>query len=965
MRAGDSIVVPVVTGPTSFEFRIGLRARPTPPSVRTVSTATVGSQPALQWRGVATVPAQGKAEFTAIIVERTSGVIHDVSLSVRPNTPTAAHFQEFELGFDVQWRSIRPQRDTDWLDPYIVVEYEGFEPQRVGLARPRLGQRLLHRLHDSRVVHDQDVRFYAPFYTFKARRLAAHVSALSLVADRELQRTRRFLRWRRFAYRRGHRPLWIIGETGYKAQDTGEAFFQYVTRHHPEIDARFVIASDSPDAERIGSVGQILTHGSAEHVRAVLLAERIVSSHHPDYLYPIRTNSFKRSVRATRVFLQHGILGTKWLADLYGRGKSGFEADLFLVSSPGEKRVVERDFDYRPEQVIVTGLTRFDALLAPSKPSKQLLIIPTWRDWITDADSFQRSEFFERWLALISSEEFKASIKSGGWNVRMILHPNFRQFAPDFEAQGVSVIRQGEHPVQELLRESAVLVTDYSSVAFDFALQRRPVVYFQFDRHRFLGARGSHLDLDLVLPGTVAFSESEVVAALRDIADAGGRVSDAIYERATRFFPMMDRRSNDRVFDAVVAARRYRFSHRRLRLKSLGSAVYERWRGSRFYLPVAKALYRTSRLLPLDNNRVVFEAGLGKRYGGSPRAIYERLVSTHPQMRKTWAYVGRIPTDDVATDAVPRMSLRYFFALGRARYLVNNQSFPFYVRRRRAQVLLQTWHGTPLKRMANDLHAVQGRDSGYLERATIAAAQWSVLTSPNHYTTKVMRSAFKFSGRALEVGYPQNDVLQGASALSAAARARRHFSIPEANRIVLFAPTFRDAAIDDVDSIVPTAAIGIEEWLEEFDVGTTLLVRRHILDKGISEIPPAASSRVIDASEYPDVQDLLAAADLLVTDYSSVFFDFLNTRRPIVFFAPDLDHYRDVSRGFYLEYGTDLPGPVATTAVQARALVKLGLEEGRFSGFDLDVFAARYCPMDDGSAAERVVDAVFTGLMKK
>lgn len=957
---GDAVALPKVTGHESFVIQTGGAARPLAPVVATKSVAAGGHSPSLEWRGTVTVSAQLEAEIQAIVVERTSGIVHTVPLVLNEVGSTRSLLKTFEAGLNLPWRGIQPVLGSEWLDPFIEVTYDGFAATRVGLRRPRLGQRLRHHFGDSRVNHHDDVvRYYGPFYTFKASRLAAHVSRLSLDADAELRRMRRGLRLRRLHYRATHRPLWIIGETGYKAQDTGYHFFKYVVENHPEIDARFVIGADAPDRQRVEAVGPVLIHGSVEHVQAILVADRVVTSHHPEYLYPVRTNALKRSVRATRVFLQHGVMGTKWMANLYGRGNAGFETDVFLVSSPGEKRMIERDFGYRADQVTVTGLSRFDALLAPAEPESQLLIIPTWRDWILDTDRFESSDFYREWLGLISSEDFRAAVKAGGWRVRMILHPNFRQFAPIFEAQGVDVVKQGEQTVQELLRESAILLTDYSSVAFDFALQRRPVVYFQFDRRRFLGRAGSHLDLDEALPGTIAFDESEVVAALTNAANPGGTVADEVFERATSFFPMMDRNSSARVFDAVVAARLRRVSPWQRRAKSLAASVYRRWRKSGFYFPLAKALYRAVRLLPLDNNRVLFESGLGRQYGDSPRAIYEALAISHPDLRKTWAYNRRIPTDDEATDTVLRLSLRYFVALARSKYLVNNQSFPFYVTRRRDQVFLQTWHGTPLKKMANDLAEVHGRDDGYIARATRGAQQWSVLVSPNKYTTAIMRSAFRFSGRALEVGYPRNDLLHGDSAARAAARVRHQYSIPSANRVVLFAPTFRDRAINGVDAVVPTATLDLAAWLQEFDADTTLVVRRHVLDNARASLPDGSEGRIVDATAYPDIQDLLASADVLVTDYSSLYFDYLNLRRPIVFFAPDLEDYRDVLRGFYLDYSTDLPGPVATTATQARGLVREALTSGCFSGYDLDAFAERFCPHDDGHAAQRIVDYIF------
>ncbi|MFV0634378.1 CDP-glycerol glycerophosphotransferase family protein [Demequina sp.] len=955
VQAGQERAFLDPTGPESFTLKTGASAV-APVRVAT-RRLTYGNR--VHWTGRLRIPHRGATQLRGIVVERTSGVEHPLTIDVRRHGSSSGPVVTADVDFSLAWGDITPAHISDWLDPYLVVSQEGLDDIRVGIPRPRFMRRLVNRVRSAQVSAGDTVRYIGPFYTFKGRRLAAHVSSVPADTARAIRETKRGLALRRWIARRTRRPLWVIGETGYKAQDTGLHFFRYLMDHHPHIDARFVIDADSPDLAEAEAVGPVLLHGSPEHARAVLLADRIIGSHHPEYLFPVRTNDFKRAVRAPRVFLQHGVMGTKWMAGLYGFGRGGFETDMFLVSSPSEKRMIERDFGYPPDRVVVTGLSRFDALLAPSTPERQILIIPTWRDWITDQASFHSSEFLENWLAFVRSPAVRDLVSSGNWRIRFILHPNFRHFAGVLEDAGVEVIRQGDWSVQALMRQSAVLVTDYSSVGFDFALLRRPVIYFQFDRSRFLGPQGSHLDLDAVLPGSVAFTAKEAALQLTSVVEGGCGVDDATFERATAFFPAMNRESCARVYSAVQATRPTRSRAWKSRVATVGSAAFRKFRRSRFYFPVAKALFRLWRRLPLRSNWVVVESGLGQRLGDSPLAIADALKEMRPDLRVIWSATDAVIRQHGLVDAVPRLSLRYFYALARAQYWVNNQSFPHYVRRRGSQTFVQTWHGTPLKRMALDLDEVHGRDDGYLTRATTGARQWSVLTSPNAYTTAIMRSAFGFEGKALELGYPRNDVLHGQRRDAAAERARSVVGIEPGQRVVLFAPTFRDRSLSGAPEEAPTAALGLTAWLNEFDDDTTLLLRRHVLDKSAAQIPEHTGSRVIDVTSYPDMQDLLALADVLVTDYSSVYFDYLNTRRPIVFFAPDLADYRDVLRGFYLDYATDLPGPVAEEPARARALIREALGAGRFEGYDLDRFAAMYCPHDDGHAAQRIVTEVF------
>lgn len=942
------------TGKSNFVIRTAAKGVP---AVK-VSTLRTRFTDRVRWQGRVVLPTSDSFGLELAVTERKTGVSRQFPVKTRVLSRQGAPRTELACNFEVKWADLPAELSGEPLDFALVLRVGGLLEARAGVPGSDFFGRLLHPIRSARVDSKGTTRYYGPFRTFRANNLAAHVAMVPTDTANTISRTTRFLRVRRLLYRLANRPLWVVGETGFKAQDTGLHLFRYLRQNHPEIDARFVVHGDSPDRQRVESVGPVLVHGTPGHAKAVLLASRLIGSHHPDYLYPVRTREFKRKVYGTKVFQQHGIMGTKWMANLYGRGVAGFETDCFLVSSPSEKAMIERDFGYRSKRVVVTGLARFDALLAPSSAKPQLLVIPTWRDWVKVEQDLLESEFYERWAGLLRSPEFQHATREAGWDVKLILHPNFREFAHAFEAANVTVVRQGEETVQELLRTSAVLLTDYSSVAFDFALLGRSVVYFQFDRERFLGKRGSHLDLDKDLPGEIAFDEDSVIQALGAASERGGTATSRAKEQAQRFFPMMDQRSAARVYDAVKHARPERFRRLRLFMSRATHGLYRRFRRSPFYIPCARALYKAATILPVVDGWVIFESGLGKQYGDSPKAIYQCLSHRYPELRKTWIYGGRIPDADDATDVIPRLSLRYYYALARAKYWVNNQSFPHYIRRRKRQVFVQTWHGTPLKKMGRDLDVVHGRDAGYLKRALTGARQWSVLVSPNRYTSNALKSAFGFTAEVLEVGYPRNDVLHADNADRAERAVRRTLGIAPNKRLVLFAPTFRDRDLGR-RGISPVAALGFQEWLTQVPDDVVLLLRRHVLDKGSVPIPEHAGRRILDVTAYPDMQDLLAAADVLVTDYSSVYFDYLNRQQPIVFFAPDLDDYRDVVRGFYLDYESDLPGPLATEAEHARQLIFGALEDGVIRGYDLGEYAKIYCALDDGRAAERVVDHIF------
>ncbi len=646
--------------------------------------------------------------------------------------------------------------EDDILDAWMELEtLQSPEPFDVRIGKTRFWARYRSKAGTGR--YDGRAALLTPYYTFKAKRTSFHLNVFDSETMDYLRRSVRRRHVMRWAHR--GRPIWLVGEMPYKAQDTGLAFFRYLREHHPEIDAYYVIDPDSPEARNVAPLGNVLAYRSKEHIRATLLADRVFSSHHPDFLYPVRTKGFRRSVRATKVFLQHGVMGTKWMVPNYGRTVDGFETDLFIVSSEREKEYIVGDFGYEARDVAVTGLSRFDTLLAPDTPVlRQLLILPTWRDWLTDVDAYLSSEYHQRWTDLLHDPRLHALAADQGLEIVFCLHPNMQRFTSLFSDVPVRVISQGEVDVQHLMKQSAVLVTDFSSVGFDFSFLHRPVVYYQFDQTRFLGPKGSHLDLDSELPGPIVFTADDVLAELESLSRNDFTMDGTYLRRADRFIAHRDRRSSERIFEAGSQVRSRNTWLRRLVSGEVPTSGVRFLRRSRYYYPAMRLMLRVLRRLPADDNLIVFESGVGRQYADSPRYVFEELVRRGSPMRKVWAYSGKIHHRDDLTHVVPRLSPAYFWYLGRARYWVNNQNFPHYVRRRPDGVYLQTWHGTPLKRMLHDLDVIVGRDEGYVDRVTTAAQQWSLLASPSPWATDRMRSAFRYQGPVVEVGYPRNDV---------------------------------------------------------------------------------------------------------------------------------------------------------------------------------------------------------------
>jgi CDP-glycerol glycerophosphotransferase len=353
----------------------------------------------------------------------------------------------------------------------------------------------------------------------------------------------------------------------YKAQDTGFAFFKYIRKKYPEQNAFYIVDFRFPESNRVRELGNAIDFRSKKHILYIIGARRIISSHHPDYLYPSKMKSLKKKIKAKKIFLQHGVLGVKNMAGNYGNFSNGFYVDEFIASSDREKQIIVKDLHYSSKNVHVTGLSRFDELFNNNtKVKRQLLIIPTWRDWITSNQNFMETEYYNRYAQLISSERLLNLAKKYDFSIVFCLHPNMQMYThlfQRFQNNFVKIVKQGEISVQQLLKESCLMITDYSSVAFDFSFLNKPIIYYQFDREKFLGKKGSHIDLDNELPGKICYDLTNLLNLVEEYCINNFKNPIKYKKRSEKFIKYKDQSSCDRIYKVVKNAKknRYRFKN--------------------------------------------------------------------------------------------------------------------------------------------------------------------------------------------------------------------------------------------------------------------------------------------------------------------------------------------------------------------------------------------------------------------
>ncbi|MGV9279964.1 bifunctional glycosyltransferase/CDP-glycerol:glycerophosphate glycerophosphotransferase [Streptomyces sp. NPDC003730] len=371
-------------------------------------------------------------------------------------------------------------------------------------------------------------------------------------------------------------------------------------------------------------------------------------------------------------------------------------------------------------------------------------------------------------------------------------------------------------------------------------------------------------------------------------------------------------------------------------------------------------LYALRRRRSPDPRLAVYSSYEDRLPSCNPLAVYAKAKELAPEVHGVWVVrkelAGRVPD---GIDYVVRDSRRYWEVMARARYFVNNVDFPDHIVKRPGQLHLQTHHGTPLKRMGMEQQAYPAAARGVdFQRLLDRVDRWDLSVSSNQHSTKQWERAYPGSYASLDAGYPRNDRYYRAGTEDVAA-VRARLGIAPGRTALLYAPTHRDYRTSW------TPPFDLARLAEALGDDFVLLVRTHHSYGPSPELTDLAErGAVIDVSRHPAIEDLCLAADALVTDYSSLAFDYANLDRPIVIYADDWDIYSQV-RGvtFDLLSGRpgDTPGAVATTEDELIDTFRSGRWCGTEAATLRAAFRERFCPYDDGHAAERVVRHFFLG----
>lgn len=377
---------------------------------------------------------------------------------------------------------------------------------------------------------------------------------------------------------------------------------------------------------------------------------------------------------------------------------------------------------------------------------------------------------------------------------------------------------------------------------------------------------------------------------------------------------------------------------------------------------IKSSFIATRNLVAIDNNTILFISFHGGSFSCNPKYIYQELLKDERFKDFNFVWALKDTSIDIpGAKVVKYNSPEYFYYLAKSKFWISNCKLPEFCAKKKNQIYINTWHGVPLKRLAhsiasssNTFYRSKVSKAEMLRSYDIDTKRYDYLISPNNFSTEKYQECFKVSKDIIkEYGYPRNDFLVNLTE-NQITSLKDKFNIPKDKKVLLYCPTFRDNSFNK-KGYTFNLNLDFKKWKHYLGKEYVVIFKPHY------SISNSFSNDGIEDFLYitepnTDINELYAISDVLVTDYSSTFFDYAILDRPILFYMYDLEDYRDNLRGFYLDINKDLPGQVVRYEEDLLKIIVNNMHQFDDIKQKRRAFIQKYLSSEDGNASKKVID---------
>ena len=373
----------------------------------------------------------------------------------------------------------------------------------------------------------------------------------------------------------------------------------------------------------------------------------------------------------------------------------------------------------------------------------------------------------------------------------------------------------------------------------------------------------------------------------------------------------------------------------------------------------------------VNDKMIIFESFMGKSFTDSPKAIYLYMINEKKYRDYKFVWAFKNPSEkkkyfsNKNTVLVQYGTKEYYMYYATAKYWVSNSRIPEHIIKKNSQIYVQTWHGTPLKKLGYDIEVVGGNvlnsNDEIKEKYLSDAKKFDYMVSPSKFCTEKYISSFNLSKLnkediIIEKGYPRNDSLFKYTNEDIR-NIKNNLNVPKGKKVILYAPTWRDNQHTSGIGYTYELGLDIDKMYNELKDDYVMLFRTHYFALNSHNFDKYKDF-ILDVSTYDEVNDLYIVSDILLTDYSSVFFDYANLKRPMIFYMYDLDEYENKLRGFYFDI-KELPGPIVRKEkdlINAIKNIDITKYEQKYKQFN-----AKFNYLDNKDTAREVTEVFING----